>query len=99
MMNVWSAKAKVSPAASSFEKPSCGEHGDPEAAQDEDHVDEQHAGGADQPELLRERGVDEVGVHVGDQVGAAGGRERAAAEAGAARSRRCAIEYGDWTSW
>ena len=70
MMNACSAKAKVRPAASSFEKPSCASSEIRKPRSDEDHVDEQDAGGADQPELLRERGVDEVGVHVRDQAGA-----------------------------
>ena len=43
-----------------------GEQRDAEAARDEEHVDEQQRGGADEPELLRERRVDEVGVEVRD---------------------------------
>ena len=49
---------------------------DAHAAHDEDHVDEQQRGGADQPELLRERGVDEVGVEVGDELRAVDRGER-----------------------
>ena len=68
MMNTWSANAKVSPTAASFEKPSCAMQRDPEAARDEEHVDEQQRRRADQPELLGQRRVDEVGVQVRDQL-------------------------------
>ena len=44
-----------------------GDHRDAEAAQREHHVDEQEGGDADQPELLAERGEDEVGLEVGDE--------------------------------
>ena len=40
---------------------------DPHPARDEEHVDEQQRGRADEAELLRDRGVDEVGVQVRDQ--------------------------------
>src|SRR3954465_12891401 len=63
-----------------------GEDRDAEAAEREDHVDEQEAGGADQPELLRERGVDEVGVQVGDDLAAARVPEGAETEPGAAHA-------------
>ena len=39
-------------------------------ARDDEHEDEQQRRDADQPELLRERGVDEVGVDVRDQLAA-----------------------------
>ena len=71
---------------------------DLEAAQDEDHVEEQQPGDADQPELLRERRVDEVGVQVRDDLLAARGREDPVAEA-VPPSRRGAIEYRDCTCW
>ena len=41
-----------------------GQQRDPEAAQAEEHVDEQQRRRADEPELLGERGVDEVGVQL-----------------------------------
>ena len=41
---------------------------DLEAAQDERHVEQQQRGRADEPELLRDRRVDEVGVLVGDDL-------------------------------
>ena len=65
MMNVWSAKPKVSPAASSFEKPSWASSAIRNPRRHEEHVEEQQRRGADQPELLRERRVDEVGVQEG----------------------------------
>ena len=62
-----------------------GEHRDPESAQAEEHVDEQQRRRADQPELLGERRVDEVGVQVRDQVVPVRGREDALAEPLAAK--------------
>src|SRR5581483_10304308 len=56
---------------------------DAEPAQHEDHVDEQERGHADEPELLRERGVDEVGAQVRDERVPLRGREQAGAETGA----------------
>ena len=66
MMNVCSAKPNVSPAASSFEKPSSARERDAHPARDEEHEDEQQRGRADEPELLGDRGVDEVRVEEGD---------------------------------
>ena len=43
MMNAWIAIAAVRPAARSFEKPSSALHRDPQAAVDEDEVEEDHA--------------------------------------------------------
>ena len=77
MMKDCSANANVRPTASSFENPSLASSA-MEAARDEEHVDEQQPCGADEPELLRERGEDEVGVQVGDErVRRAGLREDA----------------------
>ena len=92
MMNVCSAKPKVSPAASSFEKPSstCSAIFIPRATNTMNT-----SSSAETPietELLGEGRVDEVGLHVGISCVAAGRRERALAEARCRRSRRCAIE-------
>ena len=65
MMNVWSAKPNVSPAASSFEKPSSARSATSTRAR-EDHEDEQQRRRAEQAELLGERRVDEVGVQERD---------------------------------
>src|SRR5205823_6938951 len=51
---------------------------------DEEHVDEEEGGRADQPQLLRDGGVDEVGVEVRDQRVPARRLEGAAAESRAA---------------
>ena len=55
-------------------------------ARDEEHEHEQQCGGAAETELLRESGVDEVGVEVRDQLVAVRGRERPLAEAGPAEA-------------
>ena len=68
MMKVCSAKPNVSPAASELREAVLGEQRDAHPAQDEDHVDEEERGRADQPELLREGGVDEVGVEIRDDL-------------------------------
>src|SRR3954451_18452448 len=60
------------------------EERDPEAAQDEDHVEEEQPCGADQAELLCERRVDEVGVEIRDDLMPGGRAEGATAEAGPA---------------
>src|SRR5262245_7712290 len=57
------------------------EHRHPEPAQAEEHVDEQQCGRADEPELLGERGVDEVRVELRDQRVAARRRVHALPEA------------------
>ena len=68
MMNVCSAKPKVRPDREQLREAVLREQRDPEAARDEEHVDEQQRRDADEPELLRERRVDEVGVQVRDQL-------------------------------
>jgi hypothetical protein len=60
-----------------------GEQREAHSAQDEDHEQEQQRRDPNEPQLLRERGVDEVGVQVRDQRLSLGGRERPLAEAGA----------------
>ena len=84
MMNVCSAKPNVSPAARSFENPSWAMSATriPRATTREE--EEEHGGGADQPELLGDRGVDEVGLEVRDQRRPVDRLERPAADARAA---------------
>ncbi len=86
MMNVCSAKPNVRPAASSFENPSWRLERDAHAAGDEDHEHEQQRRGAEQAELLRDRGEDEVGVQVRDQRRAVDGGERPLAEPGSSEA-------------
>src|SRR5207249_5215587 len=59
-----------------------GEHRDLHPARDEEHVDEQERRNADEPELLRQRRVDEVRVQVRDQLVPARRLEGALAEPG-----------------
>ena len=55
---------------------------DAHAADDEDHEDEEQRGRADQAELLRDRGEDEVGAEVRDELRAVDRGERALTEPG-----------------
>ena len=84
MMNVCSAKPKVSPAASSFEKPSCASERDAHPARDEHEEEQEHGRRADQAELLRDRRVDEVGLQLRDQRRPVDRLERPLADPGAA---------------
>ena len=72
MMNVCSAKANASPDGEQLREAVVDLERDLHPARDEEHEDEQERRDADQPELLRERGVDEVGVDVRDQLAAVG---------------------------
>ena len=64
---------------------------DAHAADHEDHEDEQQRGRADEPELLRDRRVDEVRAQVGDELRPVERGERPLTEAGA-RTPPFAIE-------
>ena len=68
------SEAEAEPGGEQLREPVAGGERDLEAAYDEGHVEQQQRGDADQPELLREGRVDEVGVQVGDHLACRSGR-------------------------
>ena len=86
MMNVWSAKPNVRPAASSFEKPSSASSATRMPRATKSMKTSSRPAAPIEAELLRDRGVDEVRVEERDDRLARGGRERALAEPGAAEA-------------
>ena len=95
MMNVCSAKPNVEPGREQLREAVVGLQRDLHPARDEEHEDEQQRGDADQAELLRERGVDEVGVHERDQLLPPSGVVNVPLPSPAPPKPPFAIEYSD----
>ena len=67
IVNVCSANPNVRPGREQLREAVVDPERHLHPARDEHHEDEQQRGDADEAELLGERRVDEVGLHVGDQ--------------------------------
>ena len=68
MMKVCSAKPKLEPGGKQLREAVVRDQRDAHPARDEREVAEEHRGSADQPELLGDRRVDEVGLQIRDQL-------------------------------